>query len=287
MLLSSNMVSFHNVFGIRKTFDLFAEAGVEAMDFNLDAKEYRLGGFDEEFYRSLAEYARSKGVAIGQAHAPFASSYPSEADSEERFLEIVESIKRAAYLGAPMIVVHPCMHLDCSVEGNYDRLFDYNLNFYRKLAPYAGEAGVKIAIENIHLSPITATPEAHIRLFDALSDPVFTVCFDVGHSNIAGCDPAEAIRKLGSRLANGCLHVHDNLGDADSHTLPFYGNIDWDSVMRALAEIGYEGNFNYEAAGFIRNVPVDFRPEGLKYMASVGHYLVNRFLHYKSEFSQK
>ena len=51
--------------------------------------------------------------------------------------------------------------------------------------------------------------------------------------------------------------------------------------MKALAEIGYKGNFNYEASGFIKDVPIDLRPEGLAFMARVGHYLISRFEHYK------
>ncbi|MBQ2774014.1 MAG: hypothetical protein IJF45_06735 [Clostridia bacterium] len=43
----------------------------------------------------------------------------------------------------------------------------------------------------------------------------------------------------------------------------------------------YEGNFNYEASGFIKNVPQELRPDGLAFMARVGHYLVSRFEYYK------
>ena len=287
MRLSSNIIRVYDAYGVKKAIELFAEAGFEAIDFNLDKEEFRDSGYGEEYYRDLADYARERGLAIGQAHAPFASSYPKKEDSERRFSEIVESIKQASCLGAPMIVVHPCMHLDCSLPGNEEALFEYNVDFYKKLLPYAKAVGIKIAVENIHISPITATPEKHIKLFDTLADPTFTVCFDVGHSFLAGADPADAIRMLGDRLVGGCIHVHDNMGKLDSHTLPFYGNIDWESVMRALAEIGYEGNLNYEAANFIAPLPVELYPEGLRYMASVGNYLIERFEYYKKELTEK
>ena len=66
-----------------------------------------------------------------------------------------------------------------------------------------------------------------------------------------------------------------------SHILLCYGKIEWESVMKTLADIGYEGNFNYEASGFIKDIPVELRPEGLAFMARVGHYLISRFEHYK------
>ena len=283
MLLSANMIKFYDAFGMKETFDIFAQAGIQGMDFNNDVAEYHTDEHDKAFYVELGNYAREKGITICQAHAPFPSSYVDEEKNAKRFEEIVQSMKNAAYLGAPMIVVHPCTHLDYSVEGNPEKLFDFNLDLYRRLIPYAREFGIKIAIENIGRVSVTSTPERLNKLYDTLNDPVFTVCFDVGHCLLQGVDPADAIVKLGDRLVDGCTHVHDNCGDADSHTLPYYGKVNWESVMKALAEIGYRGDLNYEASGFVKDVPVELRPDGLAYMAKVGHYLVGRFEYYKSE----
>ena len=283
MLLSANMIKFYDAFGMKETFDIFAQAGIQGMDFNNDVAEYHTDEHDKAFYVELGNYAREKGITICQAHAPFPSSYVDEEKNAKRFEEIVQSMKNAAYLGAPMIVVHPCTHLDYSVEGNPEKLFDFNIDLYRRLIPYAREFGIKIAIENIGRVSVTSTPERLNKLYDTLNDPVFTVCFDVGHCLLQGVDPAEAIVKLGGRLVDGCTHVHDNCGDADSHTLPYYGKVNWESVMKALAEIGYRGDLNYEASGFVKDVPVELRPDGLAYMAKVGHYLIGRFEYYKSE----
>lgn len=280
MLLSANMIRIYDTFGIKETFDVFAKAGFEGIDFNNDVDEYSSDKYDEHFYRDLAKYAASKGIAICQAHAPFPSSYNDEEKTEKRFKEIVQSMKNAAYMGAPVIVVHPCTHLDFSIDGNPELLFEYNLNFYRRLIPYADEIGIKIAIENIGRISITSTPERLNRLYDTLNNPVFTVCFDVGHCMLQNVDPGEAIRKIGDRLVDGCTHVHDNFGDTDAHTLPYYGKVDWEDVMKALAEIGYRGDLNYEASNFIKDVPTDLYVDGLIYMSKVGHYLISRFEYY-------
>ena len=285
MLLSANMIKVHSMYGIRGTFDQFAKAGFEGMDFNNDVPEYCTTEHDEQFYRELGDYARAQGVALCQAHAPFPSSYEDEAKTAARFEEIVQAMRNAAYLGAPMIVVHCCCHLDGTVEGNLERMFEYNLDFYRRLIPYAEECGIKIAIENIgRLSrpTSTSTPEGLNRLFDTLNNPVFTVCFDVGHCLLQGVDPAEAIRTIGHRLVDGCTHVHDNDGVGDNHTLPYYGKVEWESVMQALADIDYQGDLNYEASAFLKRVPDALCPDGLAYMAKVGHYLIERFEYYKA-----
>lgn len=281
MLLSANMIKFHDTFGMRETFDIFARAGIEGMDFNTDVAEYYSQEHGRDFYVELGEYARDRGITICQAHAPFASSYPEKERTEKRFEEIVRGMRHAAWLGAPMIVVHPCCHLDYAVEGNPERLFEYNLDFYRRLIPYAQEYDIRIAIENIGRVSVTSTPERLAALYDTLNDPAFTICFDVGHCLFEKVDPAEAIRVLGDRLVHGCTHVHDNSGETDSHTLPFYGGVKWEEVMKALAEIGYAGDLNYEASGFLRNVPTDLYCDGLLYMAKVGHYLIGRFHHHR------
>ena len=282
MKLSSNMMRFHSTFGIRRTFELFAEAGVQGMDFNTDVAEYCTQEHDQQFYEELGNFAREQGVIIGQAHAPFPSSYADEDKNAKRFAEIVQGMRNASYLGAPMIVVHPCTHLDYTVEGNAERMFEFNLDFYRRLIPYAREFDIKIAIENISRYSVTSTPENLNKLYDTLNDPVFTICFDVGHCLLQEVDPAEAIGKIGERLADGCTHIHDNYANMDAHSLPFYGVVNWESVMKALADIGYRGNLNYEAAGFLARVPDALCIAGLAYMAQVGHYLIGRFEYYKN-----
>jgi sugar phosphate isomerase/epimerase len=51
------------------------------------------------------------------------------------------------------------------------------------------------------------------------------------------------------------LHVHDNDYIDDRHTLPGLGRMDWEEIMKALAEIDYDGDFTYEADNFLVNIP--------------------------------
>ena len=276
MLLSANLIKIHDAFGVYKMFDVLGEVGFEAVDFSLDMAEYRDNNYDKDYYLSLKKYANDRGIVIGQAHAPFPSDFEDVEQTEKRFNEIVKTIENASYLGAPMIVVHPRYFLKDLHEGNVE--------FYKKLIPYAEKFGIKIAIENIaYAIDATATPETLIKLYDTLNNPVFTICFDVGHSILKKVDPAIAIKQLGDRLKNGCLHVHDNDGVSDAHTLPYHGIIEWDSIMKALAEIGYTGNLSYEASRFFKNLPTDLYYDGLNYKAKVGKYLINKFNEYKKE----
>ena len=280
MLLTTNFILFHDALGLEKTVDVLAKAGFEGIEFNADLKEYYTDAHDERFYREFGAYAAGKGAPITQAHAPFPSAFAdNEARTERRFFEIVRSMQHAAWLGAKMIVVHPCTHLDCTADpAQFEPMMAYNLDFYRRLAPYAKEFGIKIAIENIPRA-VTVTPEGLLRLLNTLDDAVFTVCYDVGHANYLGQGAAEMIYALGDVI--GCTHIHDNDGRRDMHTLPYYGNIDWEAVTRAFAEVGYKGNLNYEAGLFLKRVPALLRQESANYMAAVGKHLIDRIHHYR------
>ena len=278
MKLSSNFINFHNEFGLKKTIDIFSAAGFEAIDFNADLKEYYTNAHDEAFYKDAKAYALEKGIVFAQTHAPFAVSFEDSAQTKQRFAEIVKSMQHSAWLGAEMTVVHACKHLPCDTEENRQKMLEANLDFYRSLIPYAEEFGIQIAIENLKNS-VTETADGLLALLHELNNPVFTVCYAVGHAKISGQDPAEMIRALGTTI--GCTHIHDNDGVADSHTLPYYGVIDWDGVMKAFAEAGYTGNLNYEAGHFVRNVPLSLRPQGAVYMAEVGKQLIERYWAYK------
>ncbi len=279
MLLTSNFINFHDVLGVRKTIDVFAAAGFDGIEFNADLKEYYTDAHDEGFYRELRQYAEDKGIVFPQAHAPFSSSYTDEEKTKRRFDDIVRSMRHVSWHGVKNIVVHPCRHVDCTTPDGYEQMMEYNLDFYKRLIPYAEEYGLRIAIENIR-DCITVTPEGLLALLRALNNDAFTVCYDVGHANKTGQGAAEMIYKLGGYI--GCTHIHDNDGIHDSHTLPYYGTIDWEAVMQAFAAVGYEGILNYEAGNFVKTAPVDLRSESAEYMARVGRHLIKRYHHYKN-----
>lgn len=279
MKLTSNFIKFHNELGIKKTIDVFAAAGFDGIEFNADLEEYHNDTHDKAFYEEIRQYAQSRGIFFPQAHAPFASSFEDDQKSAKRFDEIVKSMEHCSWLGVENIIVHPCKHLNYKEDGNYEIMFNYNLDFYTRLIPFAKKYNIKIAIENINGS-ITETPEGLLKLLDTLSSDVFTICYDIGHANIIGIDTADMIRALKNRIT--CTHIHDNDGIHDSHTLPFCGTIDWENAMKAFAEVGYTGNLNYEAGYFVKTAPVCLREQSAKYMVCVGRYLIERLEYYKN-----
>ena len=72
------------------------------------------------------------------------------------------------------------------------------------------------------------------------------------------------------------LHIHDVDYLHDNHTLPFMQKLPWESITAALAEIGYEGDFTYEANCFLQNLPAQLLEPACTFMAQTGRYLISR-----------
>ena len=279
MLLTLNS-NFFRPFGILGEIEKSIEAGFRSIDLNLCLYNQNVLYFSERdhYIKEIKARLSEGGAVIHQTHAPFPSYREGEEDYNKLLKErTLQAIEVSAQLGAKQVIVHPIWFRNDTPAVQMEK----NLELYEPYGKRAKECGIKIAIENIGIVSITSTPERLNKLFDTLNDPVFTVCFDVGHCLLQGVDPAEAIRAIGPRLVDGCTHVHDNNGDRDTHTLPYYGKVDWESVMKALADIDYQGDLNYEASAFIKDIPVALYYDGLTYMAKVGRYLIERFEYYK------
>jgi sugar phosphate isomerase/epimerase len=85
---------------------------------------------------------------------------------------------------------------------------------------------------------IRKTRQLH-QLCHAFPGDVFAN-FDVGHSFVAGEDPARAIRELGPHLSN--IHLEDIKDRVHRHLLFGQGDVDFRAVFAALKEIGYTGD---------------------------------------------
>lgn len=288
MKLSSTTDKLQEKFGIYKAVDILSEAGYDAIDFSQFNEEIYASTYGKEYYTELRKYAEDKGLFFNQSHAPFSSSFTDEEKTAKRFDEIVTAIKRASYLGVKNIIVHPCQHLKYDVEGNPEKLFEYNMEFYKKLIPYCEEYNIRVALENMWqytgmINHSTCSrPEEFVRYVDELNNDSFVACLDIGHAALVREDIGDFIKALGNKRLQ-CLHVHDVDGTNDSHTLPYFGSINWEKVMKALAEIDYKGELTFEADSFMDNKPDILLPDCAKLMAKTGKHLVSQFENYKKQ----
>lgn len=287
MKLVNNTYSFYEKYTIKEQIDILADAGYDAIDFSFFTGSKYFGKETENeehisYLKDLRTHAEARGLSFVQAHAPMPSSTDNPERTEEIFGDIVRSMKYASILGVEIIVVHPLQHLAYAEEGNPEKLFEMNIDFYNRLLPYCKEYNIRVALENMYQVPFPgkighstcSRPDEFLRYLDALDSEWFVACLDVGHAVLVCEDPAAIVKKLGNCLK--CLHVHDVDGTRDSHTLPYFGVYDWDKFAAALKEIGYKGNFTYESDSFFRNLPTELYPSAMKFAADMGRYFIEK-----------
>jgi sugar phosphate isomerase/epimerase len=101
---------------------------------------------------------------------------------------------------------------------------------------------------------------------------LFGACWDTGHGHRQGLRQAHSIRMLGDWLKS--LHIQDNNGLHDQHLLPYQGTIDWNEVVGALREVGYAGDFTYEAHNSVRTLPDGMRDSALQYAYTTAKFVL-------------
>lgn len=270
--------------GMEQGIRLLKEVGYDGMDLSLFAMTKDDSPFNADNYREYAAelkvIADDCGIAFTQAHAPFSFRWEDEEVYRNIACPRVErSIEIAALVGAKTIIVHPIHHQ--LYAGHEEEMHALNIAYYSTLIPLCETYGIKVAVENMwQRDPIRkyithdvcSRSVLHAAMVDELNaiSPCFTACLDVGHSVLIGEEPADAIRTLGHRL--GALHLHDNNYIADQHTIPGLGRIDWTALTAALKEIGYTGEFTYEADAFLKGFTPDLLPTAAKFMADVARY---------------
>ncbi len=124
----------------------------------------------------------------------------------------------------PMEVAERAATVDRLVEG------------LRPLADYAGEQGVRLAVEPLNRfeTSLLNTAEQAMEVVERVDSPALGVLLDTFHMNIEEKEQAAAIRRVGGRL------VHFHACGSDRGT-PGEDHIAWPGIADALGEIGYQG----------------------------------------------
>ncbi len=249
-------------------------AGFDCADLNLvnHADARRALPFSGDGWRGWVEQV---GLAAEALHLPFNQAHglkriDLDGDVPAQLSMAVRQLEAASLLNIPRVVFHAGKTADAA------RLFERNRAFFTELCESAARLNVEIALENTFKpDELTAMLERHIALLDALNTPLFGACWDTGHAHVAHIDQRAGILALGRRLR--ALHVQDGDGINDVHTAPYYGAIDWENVMRALADADYRGDLTFEAPAFVRPLPDALKDGALRQLCDIGRHLSGLF----------
>lgn len=264
--------------GYSRALETIAAAGFDAYDFSMfDMPEPQSpihGDGWRETAKAVRRHADSLGLVCNQSHAPF----PSHRDDDRHWNEriggwLARALEITSILGGEICVVHPWNNF--TPQENAERV-------YRPLLPYCKQFGVKIGVENMWnwgqsgaVACACSLPDNYIEHLSLLDPDWFVACLDIGHAEMFPDETStgELIAALRGRLH--ALHVHDNDRRHDDHTFPYSGKIDWDRVLEALRAVGYDGDLTFEV-DIVGRMPIDLRDEGLRYLATVGRYMIEK-----------
>lgn len=133
----------------------------------------------------------------------------------------------------------------------------------RPLAAYAGERGVRLALEPLNRfeTDLINVVEQGLALIDAVGSPHLGLHLDTFHMHLEEQDSAAAIRRAGDRL----FHFHACENDRG---VPGRGQVRWPEVAAALGRAGYDGavvieSFTPEVSSIARAVCIwrDIAPD--------------------------
>jgi len=199
------------------------------------------------------------GISFMDAHAPWGTwkdpGIPVESEHEQIILRHRMALRICNRLAVTSIAYHTANTYNClyGAELQLDDYYRMLLRSMEELLPDAERLGVVMALEN-QWTPLnqSACLIKAVRHFDT---KWLGICYDVGHANLTErgrefpdktCVPGiwgdiglpvvweeNFIEKVRPYIVN--CHAHDNDGISDQHKLPGRGTVDWERIMRNLA----------------------------------------------------
>ena len=241
----------------------------------------------ERYFAEVAATADSVGLKLVQAHAPMGAPLTDE----ELLRDTLRCIDACGVWGIENIVVHSGYLHGLSPQETFDR----NREFFMPLLERAEKYGVNILVENFNKMSIDGlywidnAPDL-LAMIECVNHPLFHAVWDAGHANMQEMPQDEALRILGSHVR--ALHIHDNMGNADSHMFPFLGTLNMDALMCGLSDIGYNRYFTFEVGGFftpksvrrpferselLSSAPIELRDSLERYLYELGKCVLQKY----------
>ena len=293
---TSFSLSFREKLGDDKMLSMIAQAGFPAAELSLDWLCTPAAANDREGCREYAKRMKAAadkyGLRLGQAQLPFDFNWMMR-DTDVLNFVVYPCMERAfeicEYLQIPYAIARPIEHP--MTIGLPSRKFTWNISHFGKLADRALPHGVTVCAENM-MGTMTVAREMN-TLFEQLPDKKLLACVNVGHSNIAGDPPADLIRSI-SRGRVGTLHISGNQTAYDECMMPGIDQMDWTSILNALADIRYEGDFTLQLSEWAMGAldgkhgfDESFLPAVLEFTYECGTYLMNKLQRLHNEREQE
>ncbi len=218
--------------------------------------------YTEATVRELRSILDDKGMELSQFVVKTPGLSSIDAGERARAVDMFRrGVDKGVELGAPVVntVVHYPFGLEMPriTDRPHVQVFtvdvpsglDWRSNWedyvagLRECAEYAERAGVTYSIEP-HPFRYGSSVEGLLRILDAVGSEALGVNFDPSHLFPSGDIPHVAVHRLEGRIVH--CHFSDNDGETNVHWRPGKGKIDWQKVLVALRDTGFDGVVSLE-----------------------------------------
>ncbi|MBQ7399622.1 MAG: sugar phosphate isomerase/epimerase [Clostridia bacterium] len=266
-LIGISIFELQKTYGDERALEIAAQIGADAVDFDINCYSCETKGSIyqksdkeiEEYFKGLKAKADSLGLIISQTHGRLRVFFNDPIKDEAAIRDARLDCMVTKILGAPYCVMHSIATSITGPDASADYMHETFDRVFAEILPFAKSNGIKIAIETMGDSPVYGccdffgVLDEFKKSYDRISKigdnaDYLCCCIDTGHVNKAmrfgNPTPEEFISTMGSAVK--CLHLNDNDTLTDQHKPPKTGVINWNKVLSALDEVGYDGVYNLE-----------------------------------------
>ena len=220
-----------------ETIKEYADCGIEYIEISTNKE-----ATDNINYEDLKKWCDTYGVKIWSFHLPFYPfsvldiSRPDLAESTIKYLENI--ILKAGKIGVDKFIIHASGE-PINDEDRASRM-ETAKNSLKALVEIAKTVNATICVEDLPRSCLGRSASDILELLSAHED--LRACFDTNH--LLGEDNVDFVKAIGNKIVT--LHVSDYDFVNERHWLPGEGKNDWQGILNALKEVGYNGIWLYE-----------------------------------------
>lgn len=223
----------------RELFAKYCEGGIDAVELSV-----KYDTIMEQDFKQIKSLADEYNIDLWSFHLPFQPYGVMDISLPHTYRKTIdyfeEIIKRVSDVGVDKFVIHPSG--EPITDEDRPELMKCAKNSLAELSVITKKCGAVIAVEDL---PRTCLGKNSDEIKELISlDDDLRVCFDTNH--LLSENPVDFIRALKDKIIT--VHISDYDLVNERHWLPGEGVNDWQGILGALCDVGYNGVWMYEIA---------------------------------------
>jgi len=243
------------MYSVERTIQIVAELGFKGIELSGVRPHINPEDYTKDDLKRLRSLLDSEGLKVVGLHtddgSPHTSTLVHENERARRWKinHLKTCAEVASQLGAGLVTT--TAGYSWTIGTPKEKAWQWVKQGLQEASKSCADYGVVIALEPCPGTVVIDSRDG-IKMLDDVSSDNVRLLLDTGHAMISfhntwkesGPHPVDAILESKKYLAY--VHADDNNGMLDEHLVPGTGVIDFEDVVKALRQIGYEGYVSFE-----------------------------------------